>query len=257
MAFEDKAAEMAKRLKKLRKEKGLSHEKLANSLWDCYGVSISKDSLANYEKAEKYSARQFPNNGMKVEYLRCFADFYGVSTDYILGISDEPVPEANVQSVCCYTGLSGASVRTLHELEENTVEQNFIKRFLDDLLESPVNLSGIVEYLWQYVNAQKIAESLPFEKKQDLAGNKDLPVFQNGYFVIPAEMAAADFLSYATAEATGSIDRVIIGMAEEMLRSSYARASETEAIRGFRWDIYSEEDAECSNAGFKEFFDEE
>ena len=79
---------IAKRLKELRKEKGLSHEMLSAALKEQYGVVISRYSLMNYE-VEAVNHTSFGSNiGMSVNYLRCLSDFYGVSADWILGKSD-------------------------------------------------------------------------------------------------------------------------------------------------------------------------
>ena len=62
--------ELGSRLKKLREEKGLSQVKLAKAL------SISNVMISRYE-----------NNRRTPDYatLNKLADFYGVSTDYLLG----------------------------------------------------------------------------------------------------------------------------------------------------------------------------
>ena len=94
---------MAARLKQLRESKHLSHERLSQAVtekYEEYGVSISRDSLINYEKANG------KNLGMRAECLRCLADFYGVSTDYLLGISDVATPNATVQAVTSCTGIT-------------------------------------------------------------------------------------------------------------------------------------------------------
>jgi len=66
-----------KRLKKLRKEKKISQEKLA----DIIGISRSTLSMYELDKREPDIA-----NIVK------FADFFGVSTDYLLGKESEPGP---------------------------------------------------------------------------------------------------------------------------------------------------------------------
>ena len=73
---------IAARLRGLRESKRLSHERLARAMCEKYGISISKSSLLNYEAGAVA--------GMRAEYLCCFADFYGVSTDFLLALSDEP-----------------------------------------------------------------------------------------------------------------------------------------------------------------------
>ena len=76
---------MAERLKQLREAKGLSHERLSSALSAQYGISISSDSLMNYEVTGEFHSKKYKNLGMRVEYLRYFSDFYNVSTDYLLG----------------------------------------------------------------------------------------------------------------------------------------------------------------------------
>lgn len=78
------------RLKELRQECGLSHVQLRDQLKDRYGISVSRDSLMAYEVADdtRSKAEKLPNLGMRVEYLYCLADFYGVSLDYLVGNSD-------------------------------------------------------------------------------------------------------------------------------------------------------------------------
>lgn len=82
---------IAKRLKELRFNKDLSFERLKNILLEKYGVKISVDSLQNYELTKNHT-RANSNLGMRIEYLNYFADLYGVTTDYILGRTDDPSP---------------------------------------------------------------------------------------------------------------------------------------------------------------------
>lgn len=102
--------EMAKRLKEERQRKGLSHVALSKSLKTAYGIDISKDSLQNYEVATESHTKSFTNNGMRVEYLRCLADFYGVSTDYLLGLSDIRSCNETLQDIHSKTGLSQSAI---------------------------------------------------------------------------------------------------------------------------------------------------
>lgn len=107
MGFDnEKSFEMAERLKRLRESKGLSHEKLSKALLDQYGIKISSDSLINYEVANPCHSKACKNQGMRVEYLRCLADFYGVSADYLLGISSTKSPNPTIHSIVNGTGIS-------------------------------------------------------------------------------------------------------------------------------------------------------
>lgn len=68
-------------LKELRKAKGLSQEQVANQL----GITLR--AYQNYE----YGQRE-PN----IEMINKIADFYGVTTDYLLGREEQPNPLATL-----------------------------------------------------------------------------------------------------------------------------------------------------------------
>lgn len=177
MGFDtEKSFTMAERLKQLREEKGLSHEKLSKALYEQYGVKISSDSLINYEVADAGHAKAYKNQGMRVEYLRCLADFFGVSADYLLGITGIRSQDADIKMVSEKTGLSekNASIlcnaKRLYEimhgpqLQENKIKQRLIHDLAEnldflDMLEacSPTELAAQQVFIWgfyahKYVN---------------------------------------------------------------------------------------------------------
>lgn len=112
--MEKTSVKMAKRLKKLREEKGLSHEKLSKAIDEEYNKSISKNSLINYEVSATYHQNFRSNIRMSAETLLYLADFYEVSADYLLGRVDIKTPETDVRAICEYTGLSESAVENLH-----------------------------------------------------------------------------------------------------------------------------------------------
>lgn len=109
---------MADRLRSLRESKKLSHEKLSKSIFEKYGIKISSDSLMNYEVSREEHSKKYKNLGMRVEYLYCLADFYGVSTDWILGISDVQSPDAELQAVVEYTGIPEDAIKAFQRCAE-------------------------------------------------------------------------------------------------------------------------------------------
>ena len=106
----EKSKMMAARLKELRKARKLSHEKLAVALQNKYGISISKDSLVAYEAPCEGHTRFGSNMRMSVEYIICLADYYGVTTDYLLVNTDDPSIKPAVRTE---TGLSAKAVQNL------------------------------------------------------------------------------------------------------------------------------------------------
>lgn len=105
---------MAQRLKELRNERGLSHESLRKALMEKYEIDISVDSLKNYEVSKVPHVKAYKNDGMRVEYLRCLADFYGVSSDYLLGSDVPKSSNTTIQDMVAYLGISEESILTLY-----------------------------------------------------------------------------------------------------------------------------------------------
>ena len=69
----------AQRFKELRIEKGLTQQQLAEDFNSKYGHTFSKPSISQYE-----NGRRTPEN----KALKNFADYFNVSIDYLLGVSD-------------------------------------------------------------------------------------------------------------------------------------------------------------------------
>ena len=105
---------MARRLKELRNSKGLSHESLRKALIEKYGIDISVDSLKNYEVSTDNHKKAYKNEGMRVEYLRCLSDFYNVSSDYIIGLSEVRSSDPTIKAFMDYTGLDEKAILHLH-----------------------------------------------------------------------------------------------------------------------------------------------
>jgi|GEM_PF-6160436 hypothetical protein len=127
---------MGERLKLLREEKKLSHVILSKKIKEKYGVNISKDSLINYEATDVTNLEKIrKKDGMRIEYLRCFSDFYGVSADWILGNTDVRSPEIQFKGICDMTGLSERAVRMLGKMNQGKSSPS---KFLDVL-------SGLIE----------------------------------------------------------------------------------------------------------------
>lgn len=130
MKRQERSFEMARRLKALRNAKGLSHNDLKNELQSRYGIQISRASLLNYEIDDEFHSKAdaLSNLKMNAEYLNCFADFYGVSTDYLLCRTDISASDVSVVSACEKLGLSEATCTWLSELDlEPSIKPEVLK----------------------------------------------------------------------------------------------------------------------------------
>lgn len=92
----------ADRLIKLREKLGVSQQELA----DCLGVT--RQSLSLYEKAART---------INIDLLVKIANYFKVSTDYLLGLSDVQSVNEDIKVVCKITGLSEKAVQRLSDMQ--------------------------------------------------------------------------------------------------------------------------------------------
>lgn len=74
-------------------------------------TGVSKSTLSEIESDSRVP-------GAKI--ISALARHYGVSADYLLGLSDVIIPDTTAQAVIAYTGLSEENVLTLHHMKENS-----------------------------------------------------------------------------------------------------------------------------------------
>lgn len=77
--IEDK---FALRFKKLRKETGLTQEQFLKQYNNIYNRSFTAPAISQYENGKRIP---------EIDALIDFADFFGVSLDYLVGNSDVPI----------------------------------------------------------------------------------------------------------------------------------------------------------------------
>ena len=180
--------EFAENLKALRKGEHVSHAILAETITKRYKGKtllaeregkkrnrdiISKDSLMNYEVADEFHSKYVSNLGMRVETLLLFSDFYGVSTDYLLGLSDISIPEEAAQTTHKYTGLSEKAIVYLHNLHKWNSERTAYFEYINE---------GSIEDTGKPlddVHKQKLLDSRPdlLSKLVERIGSKELDDF--------------------------------------------------------------------------------
>lgn len=130
MFNDDTSTVISQRIKDLRKERGLSQEKLYEQL-QASGIKISLNSLKYYETTEKHHTKFDQVNGMNIKFLYDLAEFFGVSTDYLLGLTETPTRNEDVQKACTTTGLSEKAVLSLQSMSKT------LDKELDFIIESP------------------------------------------------------------------------------------------------------------------------
>ncbi len=132
----------ASRLRKLR-GKTLSQAAAAKA------IGVTKSSLSLYENGD---------NVPDARTIRKMSEVYGVSADYLLGLSDAPTSDKDLSFVCSYTGLSQEAILFLRG-----ISVDFYRYFIDFvltkggsyLLKAAEDSFGAVDSMFRKVYAEK------------------------------------------------------------------------------------------------------
>lgn len=92
---------LGKKIKELREEMNIPQQKIADIL------GVSRQSLSLYEKGERT---------INVESLGKLSQFFGVSSDYLLGLSDIKSTEQDIKTACEVTGLSEKAIDNIKSI---------------------------------------------------------------------------------------------------------------------------------------------
>lgn len=126
--------EFSSRLKELINEKGLSLRDLAADM----GVTFT--ALSDWQRGNKTP---------RADSIVILARYFGVSSDYLLGLTDVRTSETDIRSVAEYTGLSENAISTLqnHYLS-NTIEWGRYRRsVLNEFLENTELIKEFTNFL--------------------------------------------------------------------------------------------------------------
>ena len=136
---------LAIRLKRCRNAKKLSHEKLAKELKEKHDLDISAQALKNYEVSTIYHARATTGFGMNILFLWTFAKYFEVTTDYLLGLSEFPEVNEDMQAATKKTGLKPKTINKIRELTRKGQDSDG-KSASDCIYPMHVVLGDIIEH---------------------------------------------------------------------------------------------------------------
>lgn len=103
-------------LKKLRTDRKLTQNDLAKIM------NCNRQKIADWERGKSTPS---------AEDLILLSKKFNVSADYLLGLSDTPSTDKNIQFICNYTGLSANAILVLHEnksLKNTTINEDEIPK---------------------------------------------------------------------------------------------------------------------------------
>lgn len=171
------------RLLKLREERKETQQQLADA------IGITRQSLSRYETNERT-----PN----IELVYNIAKHFNVSADYLLGLSDNPTTDPDIQNACKVTGLSEEAIERLSSLQycdfnalyntsrikvlDKLLNSRFLKSLLDSicrfqLASSDKSITAVTQE--HYSSAQGLSVTLNKEETQLLFLTKCLNQLEN------------------------------------------------------------------------------
>lgn len=115
-----------KRIREERKATGWTQAALCQRINEMSRESIYEQRLSSYENG---------GTNVPLAVLVVLADIFNVTTDYLLGVSDDPNPYA--AKVTEYTGLSPKAAKVLHNMLKGDGGNSVSLSVLNDLVLSP------------------------------------------------------------------------------------------------------------------------
>ena len=183
------------RLEDLRKEKKLSFEQLSKQLAE-RGVSISHTNLKNYEINDPLHPLYGRTRSMSIEYLVAFADFYDVSVEYLLGLSNSRKQEYN--NISEQLGLCDGAIEELIRCKEKSGSEEDPKMYaqqdtaiLNDFLTSrefEIVMEKIKQSLFAYYLYTLSRNDLAVKRREQKAAElEEARLLMNKYGYFPVE----------------------------------------------------------------------
>ena len=183
------------RLEDLRKEKKLSFEQLSKQLAE-RGVNISHTNLKNYEINDSVHPLYSRTRSMSIEYLVAFADFYDVSVEYLLGMSNSRKREYH--NISEQLGLCDGAIEELIRCKESSGSEEDPKRYaqqdtaiLNDFLTSmefEIVMEKIKQSLFSYyLYALSSDEFAAKRREQNAKKLEEARLLMNKYGYFPVE----------------------------------------------------------------------
>lgn len=81
---------------------------------------VSRQVIADFIGCDVSTVTKHYNGdrNITVDYVIKYAEYFNVSSDYLLGISDTPTTNKDIQFICDYIGVNEKAVESLHKFAE-------------------------------------------------------------------------------------------------------------------------------------------
>lgn len=145
------------RLRELMEEQQVTQKKLADA------IKMRPQTVSLYTTGQ---------SAPDVNTLREMAEFFNITADYLLGLNDVKKPDATVQAICEYTGLSEAAASFIRYNEYTGVTEAIDNLFQKESFQKALNYIAFMKDDIQSIRA--CAKSLVEETKEEQENKYDL-----------------------------------------------------------------------------------
>lgn len=125
---------LGKRLKALMNRDGINQNQLAQEL------NVNKSTVSNWLKADN----------IKSEHLVSLAKYFGVTTDFLLGLTNNASPDYELRSITDLTGLSDKAITVLanlNHISSSDIEYSRVPATLNLIFENLDLLTNLYGFL--------------------------------------------------------------------------------------------------------------
>lgn len=161
----------AQKLRNLFDESGKTQKSLSDYIHEVTGESITRQSVGQW---------CLGNTCPSLKTIPIIAEFFDVSTDYLLTDTDVRKANADVSAVCKYTGLSPKSVDTLSEFNAFSMFEHLANSEATKIASKAQTKKDIANSVKSSVN--RLSE-LGIEFSPEFLTNKIVEIQKNGFII--------------------------------------------------------------------------
>ena len=95
----------------------------------------TREQIAEALKCDTSTITKHYNGDRRItiDYLVKYAQYFDVSADYLLGLTDVATTDKDLRFVCDYTGLDEKTVKILNSFKKNNKYINSVMRYIKQL----------------------------------------------------------------------------------------------------------------------------
>ncbi len=175
------------------------------------------------------------------------ADYFKVSTDYLLGRIKDPTPKQDTMAVHEFTGLSSWTIDYLHSYADSTL-RSFYRKLFDSIIKiGESELEDAAAFVFEAARASVIARKNKHSDAKRMIENAVISLSEDrsGYIV-----SATEAESYFLMQAEANISKCIADVLGELENDVIEALDEPDSINisDFEWIVVDDETEDDSEA---------